>query len=186
MARQHPHAFWASISACEHIVQIFDTDESFVDALVEFTASPLMRGEAAVVVVTKDHLRELERRLSILGINLPALTSDDRMISIDAEEALSQLLVNDRFDKHAFTRLAQLTVTRAGRSGRKFRVAGEMVGLLAAGGHFDLAIDLERLWARLGKSGSFPLFCGYPRSAFAADPDSISRVWAEHSAIFAP
>jgi hypothetical protein len=43
------NAFWAEMSACEHFVQIYESEEVFLDILASFVTNALKEDHAAVV-----------------------------------------------------------------------------------------------------------------------------------------
>jgi hypothetical protein len=69
------NTFWAEMSACEHVVQIYEADDAFMDALAGFVGGGLQQGDAAVVIATPTHRMELERRLTQMGLALEAARS---------------------------------------------------------------------------------------------------------------
>jgi len=185
MHTQGAHAFWAEMSACEHFVQIYETDTAFLDTLAGFIGGALRDGEGAVVIATAAHRIALDLRLLDAGIDLSAVKDRDQFISIDAEETLAKFMVNGWPDEQKFSAVIKEVLGRAGSDGRKIRAFGEMVALMWAKGYCAATVRLEHLWQQLCESESFMLFCAYPKSGFTENPiDSIARVCAQHSKVF--
>src|SRR5580658_5153522 len=103
MAQKIVNAFWGEMSACEHFVQVYESDSAFMDTLADFIGNGLIQGEAAIVIATPRHRLELDKRLNVMGIDVPAVQSQGRFISIDAEETLESLLVNGWPDDMRFS-----------------------------------------------------------------------------------
>ncbi len=59
--------FWGEIAPCEHVVQIYENDENFLDLLSGFVSGGVNAGECAVVIATAAHLAALDQRLAALG-----------------------------------------------------------------------------------------------------------------------
>lgn len=183
---EHPsHAFWAEMSACEHFVQIYEADDAFMDTLTGFIAGALRQGEGAVVIATPSHRDELKWRLEAGGVFTGPAIADDQLMLLDAEQVISQFMVDGWPDEDRFTRVIHDILARAGRGGRRVRAFGEMVALLWAQGYCDATVRLEYLWHRLCEQESFVLFCAYPKTGFTENPtEAIARVCAEHSKVF--
>ncbi|HEV2251873.1 MAG TPA: hypothetical protein VGS06_01640, partial [Streptosporangiaceae bacterium] len=69
----------------------------------------------------------------------------------------------------AFDRVIGSLIADAGRGGRPVRAYGEMVALLWDAGLVNDAVQLEQMWASLGLSHSFSLFCSYPARSVTGD-----------------
>src|SRR3954471_16103438 len=63
-------AFWGEMSPCEHTVQIYGTNESFLDTLEAFVVAGLEAGDAVIVIATEAHRRSLEKRLLAGGTDV--------------------------------------------------------------------------------------------------------------------
>src|SRR5690348_3458988 len=92
MHRPDLRAFWAELSPCEHFVQIYDTDDAFVDALADFIGQGLIEGQAGVVIATAPHRDALDGRLQAMGIDVAMAKSQDQFLSLDAEATLAAFM----------------------------------------------------------------------------------------------
>jgi hypothetical protein len=174
------------MSACEHFVQIYEADGAFMDTLAGFISGGLTTDQAAVVIATRGHRQELDKRLMALGIDVDAARAKDQLISLDAEETLATFMVGGWPDSDLFKTAVTGILGRATRAGRKVRVFGEMVALLWAKGECGATVRLEYLWHQICQDESFALFCAYPKVGFTEDPSqSIARVCAAHSKVLA-
>src|SRR5687767_14092158 len=51
-AEDHSHIFWGELAPSEHLIQIYEDDDVFLDALEGFVAEGLGVGESVVVIAT--------------------------------------------------------------------------------------------------------------------------------------
>jgi hypothetical protein len=184
MGRQAFDAFWAELSPCAHVVQIYEDDALFLDNLAEFVAGGLKLDEAVIVIATPQHREGLRKRLTARGIDVAGARSRDQLIVLDAQETMSQFLVDTWPDDELFKQAIGSVLDKATRNGRKVRAFGEMVALMWAQGFCGATIRLEHLWTDLCRSRAFSLFCAYPKTGFTANAaDDIARVCALHSTV---
>ena len=174
--------FWGEIAPCEHVVQIYENDESFLDLLTGFVGAGVNAGECAVVIATAAHLTALDERLAALGYVVPSLISNMQYIRLDAEETLSKFMVNDWPDEHLFHKVISGVIAKAKGNNRKVRAFGEMVAILWAKGQVGATVRLEHLWNRFCENETFPLFCAYPESGFTQDAaESVLHICSAHT-----
>jgi hypothetical protein len=189
MAMDHlerANAFWAEMSACDHFVQIYESEEVFMDILASFVSEALKEDHVAVVIATPPHRQELNERLMESGHDLASLRFQEQFISLDAEEMLTKFMGNGWVDDDLFFRSVADILARATKNGRKLRAFGEMVTIMWSKGYYGAAIRLEHLWHRLCAEYSFQLFCAYPKIGFAENgSEAIAHICAAHSKILA-
>lgn len=174
--------FWGEIAPCEHVVQIYENDESFLDLLTGFVAGGVNGNECAVVIATPAHLTALEERLTALGYTVPSLISQTQYIPLDAEETLSGFMVNDWPDENLFHNAITDVIVKAKGNGRKVRAFGEMVAILWAKGQVGATVRLEHLWNKFCENETFCLFCAYPESGFTQDAaESVMHICSAHT-----
>jgi hypothetical protein len=176
--------FWGEIAPCEHIAQFYEDDGVLLDTLAGFVGGGLKSGESAIVLATAKHLEVLEERLADSGLDVAAARAQDHYISMIAEEALGEFMVNQWPDDKRFTEFVTELIARAHANGRRVRAFGELVALLWARGDVAATIRLEFLWHQLCHTQAFSLFCAYPKTGFTEDPlDSLHVIRATHSRI---
>lgn len=176
--------FWGEIAPCEHLVQIYDHGDSFLDSLEGFVAGGLRAGEGVVLIATPIHRSAMQERLGALGFDLGLARNEGRYIDLDAEEALAKFMHDGWPDENLFSWFVADLLAQAGKGGRRVRAFGEMVALLWANGHNGATVRLEHLWHRLCQNEAFSLFCAYPRSGFTRDADaSILEICNAHSRV---
>lgn len=174
--------FWGELTPCDHLVQIYQNDESLIDALEGFTAKGLSAGDAVIIIATPAHRASLQLRLEDQGFNIAAAAATDQYIALDADKTLAQFMHNDWPDDELFQNLIEKLLARAQAGGRRVRAFGEMVAILWAQGNNGATVRLEHLWSRLCHDKTFPLFCAYPRSGFTQCTSvSIKEIFDAHS-----
>jgi len=169
----------------DHVVQFYEAGPSLADSLAHFIGDGLAAGEAAIVVATREHREQLERRLRAAGMDLDAARGADAYVALDAEETLARIMLDGMPDPRRFADVIGAELARAARARPGLRVFGEMVGLLLARGNAAATIQLEDLWNHLRQTHAFRLFCAYPLGRLGgrglAHP--IAEVCARHSRI---
>lgn len=176
--------FWGEMPPSDHLVQIYESDQIFLDTLHGFVSGGLRAGDGVIVIATDSHLISLEERLRADGHNLEKALSSDQYVPLLAEEVLAEFMVNGWPDDTAFEQLVHRLLTRAKGTGRRIRAFGEMVAILWARGDQGATVRLEFLWHELCKSEGFSLFCAYPKIGFTGDAvASLSELCAVHSRI---
>jgi PAS domain S-box-containing protein/excisionase family DNA binding protein len=163
------HSWVARRRGPEHVVQFYEADAFLLDAITEFIGGALRAGEAAVVVATAAHRRGLEDRLQSGGLAVAAAQAHGRYVALDAAETLSRFMVDGEIDPERFTDVVGGIVGQAARGGRRVRIFGEMVALLALGGDHELARELEELWNGLLATHGCALLCAYPIDSLAGE-----------------
>jgi hypothetical protein len=183
-----PNVFWAEMSPCEHVVQIYGDDRVFLDGLEGFVANGLRNGEAAIVIATATHLHGLEKRMRQNGVDVERAREESRYVPRLAEDVLVEFMVKDWPDEALFLQsMEKLIRTARGEGNRRVRAFGEMVAILWARGNHAATIHLELLWTKVLSSEKFPLFCAYPRDTFSKNAtESIVEICRIHSRVAPP
>jgi excisionase family DNA binding protein len=178
-AEQHPDA------GTEHFVQFYESDEFLLEAVAEYIGPSLRAGDAGFVVATDSHIARLEDVLSAQGLDLAAARASGRYVTLDAVDTLSRFMVDDEPDPARFNEVIGQLLDAATADGRRVRVYGEMVALLANAGNHTATIRLEQLWNNLQHRQQFSLFCGYPMDRFGGQSlaELLGDVCGEHSRV---
>jgi hypothetical protein len=186
-ALHNPRApeYWRELGACDHAVQIYGDENTFMDALEGFVSSGLRNRESVILISTAPHLHALEQRLRANWLDIDRARWEERYVAVLATETLGKFMVDGEPDEELFTQTSAELLKRArGGTRRPVRAFGEMVAILWAEGNPGAAIQLENLWNKLQAVENFPLFCAYPRMGFAEDSAaSIQQVCATHSRV---
>ncbi len=177
--------FWGEIAPCDHVVQIYEDDGVFLDALTGFVGGGIKGGDCVIVIATQNHLNALEKRLQSYSIRVDILISESTYIPVNAEEMLAKIMVNNWPDEDLFNRTVSELIEKANSNNRRVRTVrafGEMVALVCADGNTEATIQLEHLWNRFCEKSSFCLFCAYPENVFTnASNTSLQHICGAHS-----
>lgn len=178
--------FWGEIAPCEHVVQIYENDEVFLDLLNGFVGGGVAAGDSVVVIATAEHLKSLNQRLHASGLNVKQLIASDQYIPLNADDILSKFMINDWPDENLFNQVVSEVIVGARRGDRQVRAFGEMVAILWAKGHVGATVRLEHLWNKFCEHEAFCLFCAYPQSGFTQDAsESVMHICGAHSKMIA-
>src|SRR5688572_4278121 len=96
------NVFWAEIAPTDHVLQIYDNDDEFLELLVGFVSAGIRANECTIVIATAVHLNLLNEKLATAGFDLAQLAANGTYSGIDAEEALAKFMLNDWPDENLF------------------------------------------------------------------------------------
>jgi hypothetical protein len=171
----------------EHFVQFYENDAYLVNRVADFVRAGLQAGDAAIVIATKPHRDDLEKRLRADVSRVAAQRPHaDRYVALDAADTLPKFIVDGEPDEGRFTALFEPIFKRATDSGNgRVRVFGEIVGLLCSEGKHQAAIRLEEFWNNFAKIHAVSLFCAYPIRTFPREADGAAflTICNEHSRV---
>ncbi len=174
--------FWGEIAPAEHVIQIYEDQDVFLDTLAGFVGGGINAGDCIIVIATASHLAAVETRLKNFGISVSNLIRDNRYIPLDAHEILAKFMVNGWPDESLFMETVSKLINRANCTGRKVRAFGEMVAILWAENNSGATVNLEYLWNKFCQKQAFSLFCAYPKSGFTDDlNESLTQICNCHS-----
>jgi hypothetical protein len=168
-----------------HLMQLFDSDESLADAVSAYLYDGFALGETLLAVMDEQRWYAVAMRLSARGMPVDRELAAGSLIVRDAAETLTRFMPRSQPDRDLFESSVGNLVRELSARGRRLRIYGEMVDLLAGRGEHGAAQELEALWNDLGRRSRFDLFCGYS-SAHFGDPryaDALRRVCASHSKV---
>ena len=172
-----------------HVVQFYTGDAGLLDGLAALVRSSLGAGESVAAVMTSSHRDGLEKRLIVQGIDVSEAAKNERLVILDADQALSGFMDADgpsreRFLSQFGNLLRRAQAATLGKS-RRVVVFGEMVAVLWAQKKYEAAIRLEELWNELALTCSIYLCCAYPASAFAdrSTGGSYARICTQDSGV---
>lgn len=127
--------FWGEIAPCDHVIQIYENDGIFLDALAGFVGGGINSGECCIVIATDNHLRALESRLASYGIQINDLISENRYMPVNAHEMLSKFMIKGWPDEMLFNKTISELIHKGSFNDRRIRAFGEMVAILWGEGH---------------------------------------------------
>lgn len=169
----------------DHLVTFYEHAGYLAASVCPFLLEGLQRGETVLVVATPEHREAFARELSASGHDVTHSRRTGRYVELDAATTLAGIVADAQLPAAGFDEQIARSLTALARTPPGVRVYGEMVALLWQRGLFSLALELEDRWNALLEREPFPLFCGYPLSAFET-PEATARfhdVCARHSRV---
>ena len=167
-----------------HSVHFYESHEALIDRLCGVVSSGLLNGNSVLIVATKTHREQLVSALGRLEVDVRKYSREDRFTMYDAQELLSQFMVDGLPDPDLFMDLLGNLVSHAKRSkDQGLTVFGEMVSVLWQKRNKQGALALEKMWNDLLNKKAFHLHCAYPRALFAHDQVGMRNVCESHSHI---
>ena len=168
-----------------HSALFYEGEDFFLDSVATSLLSALGRGQAAVLVCSRDHLHRISHRIRKDGLPVEDLTKDGRLSFRDAQRLLRSLVTDgwptvDKFETHV-ARLVR-------RKMEKFPglwIFGEMVDLLWQADRKEAAVELESLWNGLLATQPVSLECSYRIDPLdtQVDLERFAEVCGAHEAV---
>ena len=161
----------------QHLMHAY-AQEFPAQRVAAFVDEGRLAGEPAIVFATQEHARQVQA-LVVPSIGVREVTY------VDASEALARCMVAgwpdaDRFDET----VGSVVRSAAGLGAGRVRAFGEMVSLLCERGMAEAALELERLWNRLGLDMALTLLCAYHEAALVEAGQVQELIVAQHARIF--
>jgi hypothetical protein len=176
--------FWGEMAPYDHVVQIYEDEETFLELLNGFVKNGIGTGDCTIVIATHSHLEALGMLLEKSGYSVPDLIRKKQYVPVDAVEALGKFMVNDWPDENLFCSVVSDLIGIAKADGKRVRAFGEMVALLWAQGKVGATVRLEQLWNKFCENEAFCLFCAYPERGFTQDAaESVMHICGAHAKI---
>lgn len=148
--------------ARDHVVQLYEDEESLVETVALFTGIAMGKGDSVVLVATDAHLRAIAERLEGTGFTVDDVRRWGQLTLKDTTETLSSFMVSEMPDAILFKAVVRSLIQKAAAAARtgKVRVYGEMVNLLWRTNPTATA-RLEELWNDVVRAHSISLLCAY-------------------------
>ena len=175
-----------------HEVGFYPDDRCFLKHVTRFIGAALRTGNAAIVVATESHRKNLLSELRDYGPAVQAAIAEGRYFPLDAEETLSMFVVNGVIDPARFLELFGDLLMTARETAKvehpRVAVFGECAHLLWAQGNTGAAIQMEKLGNQLTQIQDVEILCGYNLWSveIGMDHNLFQRICAEHSAVYSP
>ena len=148
-----------------HAVLVYE-DGSALSSSVPATLASAGPNGGIVIVATAEHRAMLLDGLAELT-DLDALERADRLVVLDARDALDRFMVNGHPDPELFAKVIGHPVLELGSRGPVVAF-GEMVAVLWDAAEISAALELEDLWNGLGALVPLELVCGYSARSLAS------------------
>jgi hypothetical protein len=148
--------------AGDHTVQLYQDEQSLVEAVTLYASAGLGKGDAVILLATPPHLDAVRRRLEDQGFDLGPLQEWRQLTVADAAGLLAELMVDGQPDSERFTGRIGGLIEQARGADRypKVRVYGEMVNLIWRDDP-TATRRLEELWNEVIAAHRISLFCAY-------------------------
>ena len=166
----------------DHAVAFFQDANFILNEVTSFVADGLLRGEHVIVLATRAHWNLIAARLESAGVNYGRASHEQRLVLIEAEHILDDVSVDGRMCADRLREILEPLIA----PGRRVRIYGELVSLLAQRGDVDGAVALERLGGELVQTHNVQVLCGYridPRHPLTAR--DVARITEAHDRVYA-
>ena len=145
----------------DHIVQTYQDPVFLADAVGEYLAPGLARGEAVIVIARPENIAQFLRKLESLGVQPEKAIQTEQLRLLDAEQTLARFMADGMPQWKAFHEVIGGLIAQVRLQYPSVRAYGEMVDILWQQGSRDAAIRLEEYWNELTRLQTFSLFCAY-------------------------
>jgi hypothetical protein len=168
-----------------HIVQLYQDDNFYGEAISHFAAEGIARGESIILVATRPHWENISGRLEGKGFDTDELFRRGQLTLLDADGTLPKFMAGNDPDASIFKPLAARTIAKARAGGKYPRVRwwGEMVNVLYVNGNPRGSNRLEELFDEVAHEESIAIFCSFLMDKF--DPkiyeEAFGNVCCTHS-----
>ena len=161
------HSSWRELLAApapgSHVVQFYDRHDFLAAGAAHFAAEGLRRGEAVLLTGTREHTRDIRRRLDAGGLDADAAARDGRLFVAEVLSGLDFLLSDGVLDSVRFDLMFTERMQRL-RADARFsgvRWWGETTNALYYRGHREAALAAERLTMRATRKHGVTVFCSF-------------------------
>ena len=179
--------FWQHTSHCDHSVQVYEDEETFLDTLEAFVMTGFRRNDAIIVIATPEHRAALAARLERNGVSVAAAASRGQYIVRDARSCLARFMFDGWPAEARFQAMVEELIAKGREKHPTVRAFGAMVALLWEERLYRATMRLEHMWTQLCERESFPLFCAYPKASFdEGDAGTCREVQHAHTRTFPP
>ena len=168
-----------------HIVQLYNDDDFYCEAISHFAAEGLVRGESVILVATPANWVNIARQLEGKGFNSSELFDKGQLTLLDANDTLPKFMKGGMPDGTIFKPIAADTIQKA-RCGGKFprvRWWGEMVNVLYVEGREKASHQLEQFFDEVAHEQTVAIFCSFLMDQY--DPriydETFNNVCLTHS-----
>lgn len=177
-------AFWGEIAPTDHLVQVYEDEETLLDTLEGFARTGILADNTVAIIATARHLNDLNTRLGHQGLDLNDLIATDQYIIMDAEALHSISVVDNRINANIFSIFISDLILRANQRNCKLRIFSEMVAVSWKHADVEVALRLEELWNKLQAENPFTLYCAYRNTGIEnSHGDTLDLICRQHSRV---
>jgi diguanylate cyclase (GGDEF)-like protein/PAS domain S-box-containing protein len=165
----------------DHVLFLFDDREHLLHEVTMYVSDGLSYGGHVLMIATADHGRDL--RAALPQIRLERAESEGRFLALDAEQTLSDFMVDGLPDPALFEQTLGNTVrSHLIGAGGVLSAYCELAAVLCKAGNLIGALKVEELWNELQLSTTFSLFCAQLLVDVEVQPgDVLAQICARHS-----
>ncbi len=169
-----PQPFEQPAVPYSHVVQLYGSDKRLLaKSVCRYLHEGLLQDEALLVIATAEHREAFTQELNLVGAQPQTAAEEGRLLFLDSEDTLANLLVDGEPDWDRFESVIGDAIRKIRpHDGIRIRAYGDMVGVLWNAGRVPAAVRLEEFWNRLLQSDGFKLFCAYGIDVFGEEFDS--------------
>ena len=160
-----PIHYWAGM-ANEHIVQLFDSDESRARNVASFLAEGYAAHEPMLLIAQPTHWTAIINHLERNRVSIQQAIADGMFVVKDAQDTLQRVSPFAFPSTGAFQDVLGGTLQALARRGPAVRVYGEMGDMLAQRGDFETLMKLEAIANQMLGTLPVNVLCGYGASTF--------------------
>ena len=179
----------AATDQCGHAAYFYTDDDVFVDVAARFLDAAIRQGDVIAVTLDEANRKAVAHRLQAWGWDPAQMKEQGRYLESDAADAVAQVIRDGRLDTNRLTEMidglerARLASGQGPQS--RLTICGTMSVLLCQDGNVDAAIQLERTWDDLTRTGRFLTLCAYPLECLRPDatPDLFTDICSHHSVV---
>lgn len=171
-----------------HEVQLCSDDGVLRESFIDFVATTLKADRAAVVVASESHRADVLQGLRARNLDVDETIKTGRLISLDATETLSTMILNEAPDPARLFDAAGDVIDAAAtaamrKEGPRVAICRECPPFLLAEGRLAEALRLDKLWSLIAYTSRLDMLCGYVLASFEKRPDILQAICAEHSVV---
>ena len=173
-----------------HEIQFYSDDAVFLESATRFISSALSDNGGVIAIATKSHATSLVQTLKADGIDVEAAIGRGTYVVLDADAAISDIMVNGQPDVARFYDTLSSLIESCAKATRvqhpRVALFGEGVGLLCAEGQTAAAVKIEHMANELRDSHRIKILCACPLSAFPEGEHDrgFQDMCAAHTAVF--
>jgi len=169
-----------------HAVQFHSYDGRFIQGVSDLADRALRRGHVVAVVATPAVRVGVAERLQQYGWHAGELGEYGRYHAMDAAESLAAVMRDGRPDPQRLAEsvaaLERMRLEAADMRDPRLTLVGEIAVPLVLDGHFQEALEIERVWNGLTRALPWLGVCCYPMACFddVTTPQPFHEVCGEH------
>jgi hypothetical protein len=176
----------------EHTLQFYPDDAFLLDGLENSITRAIKGGNAFICVLTKTHAAGLAKLFELRGHDMAIPIEQARYILMDADEVVSAVMPDGKFEKGHFSELFSPALVKAKSAIRprssNITFFGEGVAVAWARGAHKEAVRWERAADALSDPSIASVGCCYPTGAFDGHRDNAdyNLICGAHTSVSVP